>query len=227
MIPGNVNCYISYFSVSPAALCFNIFVYEQWNRCSCDNNVVLKRMNLVIDTRGATQNHCWGEKGAGEDKPQSSASENLLFITKGRRGNTIRGMFSFGQLCEWMLRFGVTHTDIRCVCSQFPHPKPASTPPGKYNFLPHSSRCDFVLFLRSCFTNSFVKAHKGLLRPVKPSLGKQWKVSFFIHRDYRITKTVRRRGYCVEANGSRPQPQRNTEVSVSESKSVYVGNSQT
>lgn len=61
-----------------------------------------------------------------------------------------------------------------CVSAQFPHLKPPSLPPGNYNFLSHSSQSNFVLFLRSHFTNSFVKLHKSISSPVKPSLGKQW-----------------------------------------------------
>lgn len=99
-------------------------------------------------------------------------------------------MFSFCQLCGWMLRFGVTHRDIGRVCSQLPHPNhPQSPTPGNYNFLPHSSRWDFVLFLRSCFTNSFVKPHKSLLSPVKPSLGKQWRGKLSFYTQYTISET--------------------------------------
>lgn len=135
----------------------------------------------------ATQNHCRGEKGT---ETLSSAPENL-FITKGHRGNTIFGMFSFGQLWRWMLRFGVTHTERHWACqlSASPPKKPSPTP-GNYDFLPHSSPCDFVLFLRSCFTNSFVKPHKSLLSPVKPSLGKQWQGNSPFYTKRRITETA-------------------------------------
>lgn len=110
-----------------------------------------------------------GQKG----QTLSSASENVLFITKGQRGNTNLGMFSFGQLCRWMVRYGVNHTDIGRVSSQLPHPNHPHPHPETTTSSSIHLRY-FVLFLRSCFTNSFVKPHKSLLSPVKPSLGKQW-----------------------------------------------------
>lgn len=80
-----------------------------------------------------------------------------------------------------------THRHLACPLSASP-PKPPSSTPGNYNFLPHSSPCNFVLFLRSCFKNSFVKAHKSLLSSVKPSLGKQQRGNFSCtEKDYRNT----------------------------------------
>lgn len=178
---------------------------------------------------GVTQNHCRGEKGTERGQTLSSASENVLFRTKGQRGNTIVGMFSFAQLWKWMLRFGVTHTDRHWAyqLSASP-PKPPSSTPGNYNFLPHSSPCNFVLFLRSCFTNSFVKPHKSLLSPVKPSLGKQWRGNFPFYTQRGITeKAISFWGYSMEADRSKPQPQWDVEVSVSKSQLVCAGNSQT
>lgn len=78
-----------------------------------------------------------------------------------------------------------THRHLACPLSASP-PKPPSSTPGNYNFLPHSSPCNFVLFLRSCFKNSFVKPHKSLLSSVKPSLGKQQRGNFSCtEKDYR------------------------------------------
>lgn len=80
-----------------------------------------------------------------------------------------------------------THRHLACPLSASP-PKPPSSTPGNYNFLPHSSPCNFVLFLRSCFKNSFVKPHKSLLSSVKPSLGKQQRGNFSCtEKDYRNT----------------------------------------
>lgn len=49
---------------------------------------------------GATRNLCGVEEGTEKGLTPGSESDNLLFITKGQRGNTIVGMFSFAQLCE-------------------------------------------------------------------------------------------------------------------------------
>lgn len=65
-----------------------------------------------------------------------------------------------------------TRADIERVNYQFPHLKPPTAPPGNCSFLSHSSRCDFVLFLRSRFANSFVKPHKGLQKRPETQLRK-------------------------------------------------------
>lgn len=126
----------------------------------------------------------------GQKRKKIRSTSKNLFITKGQRGNTICGMFSFGQLCGWILRFGVTHTDIVTVSSQLPHPKRPHPHPENITSSPHSSACDFVLFLRSCFTNSFVKPHKRLLSLVKPSLGKQWQGNSTFYAQRSITETA-------------------------------------
>lgn len=94
-----------------------------------------------------------------------------------RGGNTIRDMFSFCQLWGWMLRFGVTHTHTQTLGASVPSFPIRTTPPppGNYSFLPRSSCCHFLLYLRSCFTPSCVKRHKSSLSTLKPSLGKQWR----------------------------------------------------
>lgn len=108
-----------------------------------------------------------------------------------------------------------TYRHWACQISASP-PKPPSSTPGNYDFLSHSSPCDFVLFLRSRFTNSFVKPHKSLLSPVKPSLGKQWRGNSPFHTQRRITETAIRSvlrllfySYC-----RKPQPQSDTGISV-------------
>lgn len=107
-----------------------------------------------------------------------------------------------------------------CVSAQFPHLKPPSLPPGNYNFLSHSSQSNFVLFLRSHFTNSFVKLHKSISSPVKPSLGKQWRGNSPFQTKRRIKDTAvtycRYWGYCTGASCSNPLPQWDADVSQSE-----------
>lgn len=162
--------------------------------------------------------------------PESCSWKSIHKKKGGRRGNTTRCMFSFGQLCEWMLRYGVTHTRMQSLqACQLPvsptlnHPQPH--PESSASSAIHLAEI-FVLFFRSCFTNSFVKPHKGLLNPVKPSLRKEWKV-LFTHRDYKSRGTVRLWAHCTGANDRKPQPQCPPVVVRKSEKWVYVGNSQT
>lgn len=152
--------------------------------------------------------------------PESCSWKSIHKKKGGRRGNTIRCMFSFGQLCEWMLRYGVTHTRMQSLqACQLPvsptlnHPQPH--PESSASSAIHLAEI-FVLFFRSCFTNSFVKPHKGLLNPVKPSLRKEWKV-LFTHRDYKSRGTVRLWAHCT--GGQRQK----TSAAVSSSSGPKIG----
>lgn len=155
---------IRYFSVSKS--------FVQWNSCG-DDNVDSKPLHgWKWDRRGQTQEF----------------TQNILFMTKGQRGKH-NLWHVFIRSIVWVNAeiWCPTHRHWACQFLASP-PKPPSSTPGNYNFLPHSSRCDFVLFLRSCFTKSFVKLHKSWLSPVKPSLGKQWRGNsafLYTEKDYR------------------------------------------
>lgn len=85
----------------------------------------------------------WEEDRKKGTNPESSATENLLFITTGPRGSTICTIACF-HLANCVVECWDVESSTR---RHWPCPLPASPPsstPGKYNFLPHSSPCNFV-----------------------------------------------------------------------------------
>lgn len=175
--------------VIPLSSCpITILCQDLFSRFSCDKVYALMLIKIVINTWGWM--HCREKDRRG---PTLNLDlENVLFITKGQTGNTICGMFSFGQLCGWMLRFGVTHTVFGRVSFRPPHPDP-----------PHPTRNlqlpPLFILLRFCFISQelfyklicqaaqmFIEPHETKLR--KTVAGK---LSFlYKERDYRSLDQV-------------------------------------
>ncbi len=197
---NGANCYMSYFSVSLTALRFKIFVLEQWNCCSCDNSDDLNHIKQVIDTWG----WLWNERGTEKGQPLSSASENPLFITNGQRGNTIFGMFSFGQLCGWMLRFGVTHIQTLGVSTLSFPTQTTLISTRKLQLPPPFISLWFCFISQELFYKLICQATQKFIESCETKLRKTVakKLSISIHTGGLLKQqSVGFWGYCKEASG--------------------------
>lgn len=148
-------------------------------------------------------NHCRGEKGT--EKGQTMRVQHLKIITKHQGEIQSVSCFHLVNCVVECWDHGVMHTQTLGV-SSLSLPTQTTLIHARKLQLPPS-----VFFLMSCFKNTFIKSHKGLLSSVKPSLGKQQWEKLFIHREgLQKQQSVRLWGYCIESPGSKPQPQQDT-----------------
>ncbi len=99
-------------------------------------------------------------------------------------------MFSFGQLCGWMLRFGVIHTETLGVSALgFPTQK-TLTHTRKLQLPPPFISLRFCFISQELFYKLICQATQKFIELLKPSLRKQWQGNSSFYTKRRNTETA-------------------------------------